>query len=176
MKKMLLFSFLTLFLIISTPTLKADTINTKPEDDTKLRWYEDKIIYDGEVNVNEWATLVGDDDESIDIDYFAGDTLRAVVACPDSTLRIFRSNDNGQTWLNVQESSFGGSITEPRIVHGPDSTYHIFVRYRLYVRRHSARRGRYSGPIWPRPVPPVGLLLPFFADLVWLQPASPGSA
>ncbi len=139
MKNILLVSFLILFLAVSTSTLKADLIDINTEDDTKLRWYEDKVIYDGEVNANELATITGYGDESIDVDYFAGDTLRAVFACPDSTLRIFRSNNNGQTWLNVEELAWAGNITEPHIVHGTDSTYHVFVRYQtdldiLYTR------------------------------------------
>ncbi len=155
MKKVLVFSFLICFIISSTNSLKAavnspdgnksqlnlskiskvladlsDVIEIKPEDDTKIRWADDKIIYDGLVNVNVWVVAAGIDDDAIDIDYFAGDTLRAVVACPDSTVRIFRTNDNGQTWTEASSFYFmSGGAREPHIVHGTDSTYHVFCVY-----------------------------------------------
>ncbi len=164
MKKLLGFSLIMLFVITTTNSLKAavnppdgnnshfdfsktskvladpaDPIVKKP-DDAQIRWADDKIIYDGQVYVNDWEALeLGIDNDAIDVDYFAGDTLRAVVACPDSVVRIFRSNDNGLTWEYVHEIGFGfDNITEPKIVHGTDSTYHVFVRYlhnqdRLYT-------------------------------------------
>jgi hypothetical protein len=125
MKKILLFSFTVLFVIISTPTLKADA----PVDAAKLRWADDKLIYTGRVNANSWVVETGIEDAAIDVDYFTGNTLRAVVACPDTTVRMFRSDDNGQTWSKIDSLDLRfGNGTQPRIVHGPDSTYHIFVR------------------------------------------------
>jgi hypothetical protein len=118
MKKFLILFFLTLFLLSPVLSLKA----AEPE----LRWAEDKLIYNGTVNVNEWAVPAGVDDDAIDVDYFAGDTLRAIVACTDSSLRVFRSNDRGQNWSLIRTIDFGNPVTEPHIVHGPDSTYHIF--------------------------------------------------
>ncbi len=105
------------------------TISLKAASDTKLRWADDNLIYTGEVNAWTGGILVGIEDVAIDVDYFAGDTLRAIVVCPDSTASIFRSNDNGQTWAirNTLDLRFDNG-TQPRIVHGPDSTYHIFVR------------------------------------------------
>jgi len=159
MKNVLLYSVMILLALSITISLKAadeafqlnlsqtskeladpaDVIEIKPQSDTKLRWAEDKLIYDGEVNANSWSVQSGLDDDAIDVDYFAGDTLRAIVASPDSFVRIFRSNDNGQTWSNLNEIFFSnGNATEPHIVHGTDSTYHVFVRYlsdqdRLYT-------------------------------------------
>ena len=164
MKKILGFSLILLFVLTTSNSLKAavnspdgknshldfsktskvladpaDPIVKKP-DDAQIRWADDKIIYDGQVYVNDWEALeLGIDNDAIDVDYFAGDTLRAVVACPDSVVRIFRSNDNGLTWEYVHEIGFSfDNITEPKIVHGTDSTYHVFVRYlynqdRLYT-------------------------------------------
>lgn len=155
MKKVLVFPFLIFALVISTNALEAsgdtpdggisnldlsktskvladesDVIEIKPGEDTKIRWSEDKIIYDGQVNVNSWAVQTGIDDDAIDVDYFAGDTLRAVVACPDSTIRIFKTEDNGQTWAEAASFFFAsGAAREPHIVHGPDSTYHVFCLY-----------------------------------------------
>jgi hypothetical protein len=156
MKKVLIFSICIFTLIISTNTLNAsgdspdegitqgdlsiypkdlatdDPVEIPPENDTKIRWSEDKIIYDGLVNVNSWLVATGVDDDAIDVDYFAGDTLRAVVACPDSTVRIFKTVDNGQTWSQAASYFFSnGAASEPHIVHGPDSTYHVFC---IYVR------------------------------------------
>ena len=151
MKKVLVLSFIIFVLIISTNTLNAsgdspdegitqsayskdlatdDPVEIPPGNDTKIRWFEDKIIYDGTVNVNSWALALGIDDDAIDVDYFAGDTLRAVVACPDSTVRIFKTEDNGQTWSEAASFYFvSGAAREPHIVHGPDSTYHVFCLY-----------------------------------------------
>ena len=154
MKKLFMCLFLCFFLLATTISLNAkayspdaenfkldlsetsknlatdDPIERKPAEDIKLRWAEDKVIYDGEVNTNSWAVMNGLDDDAIDVDYFAGDTLRAVVACADSIVRTFRSNDNGMTWELVNEIEFNfENVTEPKIVHGPDSTYHVFVRY-----------------------------------------------
>ena len=113
-------------------------------DNAKIRYGWDLLIYSGDVNVNAWAVPAGVDDESIDVDLFAEDTtLRAVVACMDSAVRIFRSNDNGGTWSEVSEIQFvNDNVTEPHIVHGPDSTYHVFVRYlrdqdQLYTRAYT---------------------------------------
>lgn len=166
MKKEYVFSFIICVFIMGTNTLKAsgdspdggitkldlssyskdlatdDPAEIKPNEDLKIRWAEDKIIYDGKVNVNAWTIATGIDDDAIDVDYFAGDTLRAVVACADSNVRIFRSNDNGQTWSFVNNIQFlNDNVTEPYIVHGPDSTYHVFVRYlrdqgQLYTRAY----------------------------------------
>jgi hypothetical protein len=123
MKKFITSFILTLIFLSPFLLLKADPA------EPKLRWAGDRLVYTGEVNVNEWA--LGVDDDVIDVDYFAGDTLRAVVACPDSAVRILRSNDNGQSWAQV--GAIGpttvGAVTEPYIVHGPDSTYHVFVRF-----------------------------------------------
>ncbi len=119
-----------------------DPVEIAPDNDPKSTWYEDKIIYDGSVNVNAWAVAQGIDDDAIDVDYFAGDTLRAVVACSDSMVRIFRSDDNGQTWVYANGFQFlYDNATEPHIVHGPDSTYHVLVRYlkdqdQLYARTY----------------------------------------
>jgi hypothetical protein len=125
MKKILLFSFTVLFVIISTPTLKADA----PVDATKLRWADDKLIYTGRVNANSWVVETGIEDAAIDVDYFTGNTLRAVVACPDTTVRMFRSDDNGQTWSKIDSLDLRfDNGTQPRIVHGTDSTYHFFIR------------------------------------------------
>lgn len=132
MKKILILTFLTLFLLSPILSLKAaDPTNPKElTNEPALRWDTDRLIYDGTVYVNEWAVAAGVDDDAIDVDYFAGDTLRAVVACTDSTVRILRSNDRGVTWSLVNDIEFGyDNITEPHIVHGPDSTYHVFVRY-----------------------------------------------
>ncbi len=125
MKKTLISSLTILFFIISTPILKADS----PGDDTKLRWADDKLIYSGEVNAWTTAILVGIEDAAIDVDYFTGNTLRAIVACPDTTVKVFRSDDNGQTWSITDSLDLRfDNGTQPRIVHGPDSTYHIFIR------------------------------------------------
>jgi len=162
MKNVLLYSVMILLVLSITISLKAadeafqlnlsqtskeladptDVIEIKPENDAKLRWGDDRLIYSGEVNANSWAVQSGLDDDAIDVDYFAGDTLRAVVACPDSALRIFRSNDNGQTWSYINGIFFSNdNVTEPKIVHGTDSTYHVFVRYlrdqdQLYTRAY----------------------------------------
>lgn len=120
--KYVIVSLLTLFLTSTTLSLNAA--------DPEPRWAEDKLIYQGTVNADSWAPLNGYDDDAIDVDYFAGDTLRAAVCCFDSTMRVFRSNDNGQTWTQVSYVTFSQNpITEPYIVHGPDSTYHVFMRY-----------------------------------------------
>jgi len=150
MKNVLLYSVMILLALSITISLKAadeafqlnlsqtskeladpaDVIEIKPQSDTKLRWAEDKLIYDGEVNANSWSVQSGLDDDAIDVDYFAGDTLRAIVACPDSFVRIFRSNDNGQTWTEAGNFYFiSGGAREPHIVHGTDSTYHVFCVY-----------------------------------------------
>jgi hypothetical protein len=134
MKKILILTLLTLFLLSPVLSLKAagppDPVISYTKNDVKLRWADDKMIYEGTVRVDAWAVANNEvEDESIDVDYFAGDTLRAVVACPDSTVRILRSNDQGQTWSQVVIiMSFNDYLTEPHIVHGPDSTYHVFVR------------------------------------------------
>ena len=126
----------------SKATANDDPVETKLNEDLKIRWAEDKIIYDGQVNVNSWTVATGIDDDAIDVDYFAGDTLRAVVACADSNIRIFKTEDNGQTWSFVNNIQFlNDNVTEPHIVHGPDSTYHVFVRYlrdqgQLYTRAY----------------------------------------
>ncbi|MBN1695199.1 T9SS type A sorting domain-containing protein [candidate division WOR-3 bacterium] len=154
MKKVLVSLFVMFFLLITTNPLHAsgdladgdmpqldipktskvladesEVIEIKPEEDAKIRWADDKIIYEGEVNA--WmSVLIGIDDESIDIDYFRGDTLRAVVACPDSFVRIFKTEDNGQTWAEAATFYFAsGAAREPHIVHGPDSNYHVFCLY-----------------------------------------------
>ncbi len=151
MKKLSLFILPTLILISLTLPLKASdgspyAVNSHPDlsktskelandvmviapvDEPKLRWGDDRLIYNGDVNANSWAVMVDNvDDEAIDVDYSAGDTLRAVVACADSILRIFRSSNNGQTWI-ARVAISKAPFTEPRIVHGTDSTYHIFTR------------------------------------------------
>lgn len=125
MKNVLLYSVLILLVLSITIPLKADS----PGDDAKLRWADDNLIYTGTVNAWTLGILTGVEDAAIDVDYFAGDTLRAIIVCPDSTFSTFRSNDNGQNWsmINTSDLRFGNG-TQPRIVHGPDSTYHIFVR------------------------------------------------
>jgi hypothetical protein len=129
MKNVLLYGILILLALSTTISLKADPMNTKPQSDTKLRWADDNLIYTGEVNSWSFGVLVGIEDAAIDVDYFAGDTLRAIIASPDSTFSTFRSNNNGQTWslINTTDLRFDNG-TQPRIVHGPDSTYHIFIR------------------------------------------------
>ncbi len=149
MKKVVVFFLLTLFLLMPVLPIEAnEEVNSEVEldltqfsgevagppdvivNDAKLRYGWDLLIYSGEVNVNAWAVPAGVDDESIDVDYFAGDTLRAVVACPDSLVRIFRSNDRGQNWSQVGQITFGaGGAAAPHIIHGPDSTYHVFCLY-----------------------------------------------
>lgn len=106
--------------------------------DPALRWAGDRLVYGGEVYASAWTGL---DEDVIDVDYFAGDTLRAVVVGVDSSLRVFRSNDNGQNWSEVVLLHFAnGEVTEPYIVHGPDSTYHVFGRLlgndRIYTRAY----------------------------------------
>lgn len=99
--------------------------------DAKIRYGWDLLIYSGDVNVNTWAVPAGVDEESIDVDFFAPDTtLRAVVATPDSSVIILRSDDGGANWSQVGYFFFGaGGAAEPHIVHGPDSNYHIFCQY-----------------------------------------------
>jgi hypothetical protein len=135
MKKFIMKFFLILFLLSPFLLLKA----AEPE----LRWGEDMLIYSGGVATNDWAAILGIvDGEAIDVDYFAGDTLRAVVACPDSTVRIFRSNNRGQDWSEVNSIVFTqDAVTEPHIVHGPDSTYHVLAlslqnQDRIYTRAY----------------------------------------
>jgi hypothetical protein len=151
MRKYVILLCLTLFLLIPVLSIEAneESSNTEVEldltqfagevagppqvivNDTKMRYSWDVLIYSGDVNVNTWAVPAGVDDESIDVDFFAPDTtLRAVVACPDSTLRILRSDDRGVNWSQVGQITFGaGGAAEPHIVHGPDSTYHVFCLY-----------------------------------------------
>jgi hypothetical protein len=108
----------------------AEVIEGELNGDAKLRWDIDRLIYQGDVYSNSWLVMADSiDDDAIDVDYHAGDTLRAIVACPDSTVRVFRSNDNGETWAEVHYFYFtSGGASEPHIVHG-DTTYHVFCRY-----------------------------------------------
>ncbi|MDH4210719.1 MAG: T9SS type A sorting domain-containing protein [candidate division WOR-3 bacterium] len=111
-----------------------DVINVKPEDDPLLRWGDDKIIYSGQVNYNSWAMVADVDDEAISVDYHRGDTVRAVVACLDSLVRVFISLDNGLSWAYEHGFFFTtpSAVYEPEIIHGPTgSYYHIIVRNSL---------------------------------------------
>jgi len=151
MKKFLILFFLTLFLLSPVLPIEAneEAANSEVEldltqfskeiagppeittNDAKLRYSWDLLVYSGGVYVSTWSVPAGIDEESIDIDFFAGDTtLRAVIACADSTVRILRSDDRGFNWSLVRSISFAyDNVTDPHIVHGPDSTYHMFVRY-----------------------------------------------
>lgn len=97
-------------------------------DDAKIRYGWDLLIYSGDVSVSAWGTDL--DDESIDVDFAGDTTLRAVVAVPDSTVRVLRSDDRGASWSQVGQVTFGsGGASEPHILHGPDSNYHVFCKY-----------------------------------------------
>ena len=107
-----------------------EIIQGNPEDDPAFRWGFDKVIYTGNVAYNSWAMNANIDDEAISVDYIGGDTVRAAIACVDSAVRVYRSNDNGVTW--VYETYYYGSAAafyEPEIITGPNGYYHVFARY-----------------------------------------------
>lgn len=149
MKKLVIVVLFSLFFLISALPIEANVDSNSeavevdlsgtsgeaagpPEvisDDAKIRYGWDLLIYSGDVNVGAWGIDL--DEESIDVDFFAEDTtLRAVVACPDSTVKILRSDDRGVNWSQVGQITMGaGGCAEPHIVHGPDSNYHVFCKY-----------------------------------------------
>ncbi|KPJ71310.1 hypothetical protein AMJ52_08715 [candidate division TA06 bacterium DG_78] len=134
MKKILLFFLLLMFAFGNQLSTKdgesIEVIDLKPENDPVMRWADDKIIYNGEVAYNPWAMDFDIDDEAIAIDYHRGDTLRAVVTCVDSTVRIFKSDDNGTTWTWDCGFAFTNcAVYEPKIIHAPSGGYfHVFCR------------------------------------------------
>jgi hypothetical protein len=101
-----------------------------PEDDPLMRWGGDVTIYSGDVAYNSWAMALDVDDEAISVDHHRGDTLRAAVACADSAVRIYQSNDNGMTWSGVISWTWTGrAFYEPEIINDPAGRfYHVFSR------------------------------------------------
>lgn len=107
-----------------------EIIQGNPEDDPAFRWGFDKVIYTGDVAYNSWAINANIDDEAISVDYVGGDTVRAAIACVDSAIRVYRSNDNGVTWIyETYYYSSAAALYEPEIITGPNGYYHVFSRY-----------------------------------------------
>ncbi|MEO0292956.1 MAG: T9SS type A sorting domain-containing protein [candidate division WOR-3 bacterium] len=121
-KRLVLLIFLLTF-------VAAQAKDLKPENSAKLRWGTDLLLYDGKVRIDFWGASYGIDDDEIDMDYFADSTVLTVVACPDSTLRVFKSLNSGESWSLVEEVKFSNEITEPYVIRGSDTTYHIFCRH-----------------------------------------------
>ena len=96
--------------------------------DPSLMWNGDKLVYEGTVNYNSWAISSGFDEEEVSIDYYAGDTLRVAVACTDSTIKVFRSDDFGMTWYWETGVTGAGNWFEPEIVNLQDGTFCVFGR------------------------------------------------
>jgi hypothetical protein len=104
-------------------------VELKPEDYPGLRWNGDRIIYSGNVLYNSWAVSSDIDDEAISVDHYKGDTLRAAVVVPDSTIWVFQSNDGGRNWSAIMGWSTGTDILEPEIINDPNGRfYHVFQR------------------------------------------------
>ncbi|MCK4225572.1 T9SS type A sorting domain-containing protein [candidate division WOR-3 bacterium] len=130
-----------------------EIIEGNPEDDPAFRWGFDKVIYTGDVAYNPWAMTLNIDDEAISVDYIGGDTVRAAIACVDSAVRVYRSNDNGVTW--VYENYYYASAAafyEPEIITGPNGYYHVFARYGgnnggIFVRTYN-RSGSVVSSAW----------------------------
>lgn len=95
-----------------------------PNERPLLRWGEDRIIFAGDVAYNAWSL----ENEAISVDHHRGDTLRAVVVTADSSVQVFQSNDNGQTWSwLIGWASSGRMFTEPEIINDPlGRWYHVF--------------------------------------------------
>jgi hypothetical protein len=99
------------------------------EQHPHMSWADDKVIYAGTVNYNTWAASTGIDDEAIDVDYVNGDTLRAAIALPDTSLIIYQSTDLGLTWAWWHQIiGFGGAVYEPQIVYQGAGWTHLFCR------------------------------------------------
>ena len=96
--------------------------------DPSLMWNGDKLVYEGNVNYNSWAISSGYDEEEVSIDYYAGDTLRVAVACSDSTIRVFRSDDLGMTWYWETGVTGSGNWFEPEIINFADGSFYVFGR------------------------------------------------
>jgi len=97
------------------------------ENEPSLNWGSDKVIYAGTVNYNSWAVSTGIDDEAIDVDYVNGDTLRAVIACPDTAIRVYQSTDGGMTWAWWHAIiGFGAPVYEPQIINQNQGWCHLF--------------------------------------------------
>lgn len=104
-------------------------VEIKPDQNPIMRWGNDITIYAGNVYYNSWAMLLDMDDEAISVDHYRGDTLRAAVVLPDSTIYVYQSNDNGQTWYSLMGWSTNTDIMEPEIINDPNGTvYHVFQR------------------------------------------------
>ena len=103
----------------------------KPENNPIMRWDGDKILYAGNVAYNSWAMTYNIDDEAISVDHYLGDTLRAAVACTDSTVQVFQSDDRGMTWYGVMGWFWTGyAVYEPEIINDPiGRVYHVATRW-----------------------------------------------
>ena len=107
------------------PILQSHSANDKPT----MSWADDKLIWAGNVNYSTWAAGAGLDDEAIDVDYVNGDTIRAVIACTDSSIRLYQSLDKGQTWsFWDQITGFGAPVFEPQIINQSAGWCHFFCR------------------------------------------------
>uniref|UniRef100_A0A7C6A9M1 T9SS type A sorting domain-containing protein n=1 Tax=candidate division WOR-3 bacterium TaxID=2052148 RepID=A0A7C6A9M1_UNCW3 len=89
-----------------------------------LRWGEDRVIYAGDVAYDIWSM----ENEAISVDHHRGDTLRAAVVTADSTISVFQSTDNGETWSWFAGWRWTGRLPlEPEIINDPlGRWYHVF--------------------------------------------------